>query len=31
MDEAAAAYRAAIDRTDNAAEIAFMKGRIEVR
>jgi RNA polymerase sigma-70 factor, ECF subfamily len=30
-DEAAAAYRAAIDRTDNAAEIAFMKGRIEVR
>jgi RNA polymerase sigma-70 factor (ECF subfamily) len=27
--EAAAAYRAAIDRADNAAEIAFMKGRIE--
>jgi RNA polymerase sigma-70 factor (ECF subfamily) len=28
-DEAVAAYRAAIGLTDNAAEIAFMKGRIE--
>jgi RNA polymerase sigma-70 factor (ECF subfamily) len=28
-NEAAAAYRAAIDRTDNAAEIAFMEGRVE--
>lgn len=27
-DRAEAAYRAAIERTDNAAEIAFMKGRI---
>ena len=27
--QAAAAYRAAIDRTDNAAEIAFMKARID--
>jgi RNA polymerase sigma-70 factor, ECF subfamily len=28
-DKAAAAYRAAIDRTDNAAEIAFMKARVD--
>jgi RNA polymerase sigma-70 factor (ECF subfamily) len=27
-DKAEAAYRAAIERTDNAAEIAFMKERI---
>jgi RNA polymerase sigma-70 factor (ECF subfamily) len=27
-DQAEAAYRAAIERTDNAAEIAFMKQRI---
>ena len=27
-DQAEAAYRAAIARTDNAAEIAFMKDRI---
>lgn len=27
-DEAAAAYRAAIDRTENRAEVAFMTARI---
>ena len=28
MDDAAAAYRAAIDRTDNATEVGFLRGRI---
>jgi RNA polymerase sigma-70 factor (ECF subfamily) len=27
-DEAATAYQAAIDRTDNAAEVAFLTGRM---